>query len=165
MLRCRPRLPRAARRALLLLQYLDLCGMAVNHRIQFCDVRTQVIEAVQIFPVQHLIDARTLLVCSALELQRLLQQSLLDALIALRAKDALHDGAAILDLGEQESLKLPLREKDDLAELIGVKADELTDSFRYLGHVRIEQNFIAVLSLIRELVELTCRRTARHLPA
>ena len=139
--------------------------MAVNHHTQFGDARTQLIEAAEILPVQHLIDARTLLVCRALKLQRLLQQSILDALITLRAKDALHNGAAILDLGKQEALKLPLREKDDLAELIGVKADELTDSFRYLGHVRIEQNLIAVLSLIRELVELTCRRTARHLPA
>ena len=150
--------------ALLLLQYLDLCGMAVNHRIQFCDVRTQVIEAVQIFPVQHMVDARTLLVCSALELQRLLQQSLLDALIALRAKDALHDGAAILDLGEQESLKLPLREEDDLTELIGIKANQLSDAIRYLCHIRREQDFLSILPLVREAVELTRRRTARHLP-
>ena len=138
--------------------------MAVNHRIQFGDARTQLFEAAEILPVQHLIDARTLLVCRTLKLQRLLQQSILDALITLRAKDALHDGAAILDLGKQKALKLALREEDDLTELICIKTDELSDSFRYLGYIGVEQNFIAALALTRELVELTCRRTACHLP-
>ena len=158
LLFCRcPRLARTARLSLAVLESFEFRGMAVNFRRQFGNTYAQFIACAQILRMQHSVNLCAFLVCRTLELDGLLKQSLLETLISFRAKDALHNRAAILDLGKQKPLKLSLRKKYNLTELIGVKSNELTDALRHLSHIGSEQNLIPTLPYIRKLIELTCR--------
>ena len=109
--------------------------MALDLFFQLGNTRTQIIACLQIFRTEHLIDLRAFLFCCIFQMYGFLQQSLFKTLIPLRAKDALHDGTAILDLGKQKPLKLSLRKENDLTKLICIKADELADALRHLGHI------------------------------
>ena len=109
--------------------------MAVDCFFQLRNTRTQFIARIQIFCMQHLVDLGAFLFCCIFQTYGFLQQSLLKTLIPLRAKNALHDGTAILDLSKQKPLKLPLRKENDLTKLIRVKADELTNALRHLGYI------------------------------
>ena len=109
--------------------------MTVDCFFQLGNTHTQFIACVQIFCMQHLIDLSAFLFCRIFQTYGFLQQCLLKTLIPLRAKNALHDGTAILDLGKQKPLKLSLRQEDDLTKLICIKADELTNALRHLGHI------------------------------
>ena len=109
--------------------------MAIDRFFQLGNMRAQFIARVQIFRMEHLVDLSTFLFCRIFQTNGFLQQCLLKTLIPLRAKNALHDGTAILDLSKQKPLKLSLRQQDDLTKLICIKADELTDALRHLGHI------------------------------
>ena len=109
--------------------------MAVDRFFQFGNTRTKFIARFQIFCMQHLIDLIAFFFCRIFQTYGFLQQCLLKTLIPLRAKNALHDGTAILDLGKQKTLKLSLRQQNDLTKLICIKADELTNALRHLGHI------------------------------
>ena len=127
-LRCRPLLSRAACLPGSLFHLAETRRILFRIRVEPVDAVTEFFDRCELLRLQHLLRARTILRRCALKYESFLCQRLLKPPIPLRAEDALHDRAAVFDLGEQKPLELPLRQQDDLTELIGVESDERPDA-------------------------------------
>ena len=127
-LRRRALLPCPAHRLCVRFHRADLRRVHVRFLFEPGDALAEFAERCDLLRLQHLFRTRAILRRGALEHERFLRQRFLEPPIAFRAKNALHDRAAILDLGEQKPLKLSLRQQNDLPELIGVESDQRTDA-------------------------------------